>query len=463
MANTSRVEVLIHISAPSRASDDVHYRSQASAYLEFCPQKNRRLGDSDDFLFTRPDEIQNQGHHISQSNASFPGILPSLRSPQASFQSVLDNANSPRRYRTHGTLSPQRDEQRIQASWQTPPSVIEDSIPGNNLMLTTLTTPTRVLEHYLQRFESSPVAPGSRAQPLATNDHAGNLDDAIHADGHHSFRSDRSDGNQVIPCTPANKLQSMKLEREPSPQPSLSNSGRIDSTTGRVGPDHVSIPYSDEVINDTILHSQSPAAERADSEPPPSTTKRQKHQALPSSPRAILRSSSDIGPRRGVQSAGSGSTFYSVHGFGYHSLELYSPDPPVANESLVPGDLVTPGLRRLADDLQIPKRFRPEAQTRELRPFERGFWKLDCSTWADELKLEAWTFLANYIGTGVAGWGLSCRRDDEFRSLRVYCWGGIVAHVFLLLYLASKRKILYTGAHWVDGDGDAVIIMGTRA
>jgi len=201
---------------------------------------------------------------------------------------------------------------------------------------------------------------------------------------------------------------------------------------------------------------------RADSEPPPS--KRQRRIQTTDSPQGMLRTSSDIGPQRTSQrEQGRPITFLTQHGYTFESLELYPAEPPTDAAQLEPDDLVTTGLKKLASDLQVPKRFRPERQSRGLRPFERGYWSLDCSDWTPQLRSEAWVFLANYVGGGVAGWGVWCRRDPGFNILKVYCWGHVVAHIFLLIYLASRRKILFTGATWTDANGEVVIMMGKRS
>jgi hypothetical protein len=43
--------------------------------------------------------------------------------------------------------------------------------------------------------------------------------------------------------------------------------------------------------------------------------------------------------------------------------------------------------------------------------------------------------------------------------LRVYCWGVVVPHIYLLLFTGSENKIKKYGACWIGGDGQAVIRM----
>ncbi|EGS23287.1 uncharacterized protein CTHT_0009540 [Thermochaetoides thermophila DSM 1495] len=144
------------------------------------------------------------------------------------------------------------------------------------------------------------------------------------------------------------------------------------------------------------------------------------------------------------------------------SLEILSPPPPTDKLELRPSDLITEVLGTLARELNLEKRFKPSLQTRELRPFERGYWRLDCSSWEPELKRSAWGFLTDYLGRGAAGWGTSCRRDEAFSWIRLYCWGCVVGHMYLVLYLASRRRILHTGMEWVAGDGTAVVVISPR-
>jgi hypothetical protein len=124
--------------------------------------------------------------------------------------------------------------------------------------------------------------------------------------------------------------------------------------------------------------------------------------------------------------------------------------------------MVTDLLASLARSLNLEKRFQPASQARDLRSFERGYWLVDCSTWEPELKRSAWGFLADYLGKGAAGWGTSCRRDRDFSAIRLYCWGCVVGHMYLVLYLMSKRRVLYTGTSWVGGDGRVAVVMGAK-
>ncbi|KAI1322191.1 hypothetical protein F5Y16DRAFT_50779 [Xylariaceae sp. FL0255] len=447
------VEILVHIGAPSRVADDTRYRSLATAYLEFEPNRTTCLpsrqsehldgnvGDDG-----RPSSEPYQSNQDGESSIWDDARVATLHSPQASFGSVLDNADSPR-IRTGqargGVTTPLQAS--TQTSWQTPPSVVQDSCPMNLTGLAALTSPTRVLENYLQHF-ASPSRTSEATSPASTRKGASR--DTICSPQYTTpGRNQISSSPQVIPCTTRIKKKMNLSDNQVS-----QNASQPQNVPSKA-------PSDNEIIEETVLISSShpSVASRADSEPPP------KVPVLPSSPRALARASSDLGPRlSSSQKIPVTISFLGSHGFTFDSLEIRSPEPPTDDVCVEPEHLVTPGLQKLANDIDLSNNFRPTRQTRDLRPFERGYWLLDCSTWEPQLKRNAWAFLANYVGTGTAGWGVWCKRDDTFEELRVYCWGFVAAHVYYLLWLSSQRSVRYTGCSYVDADGQNVIVMAAR-
>lgn len=176
---------------------------------------------------------------------------------------------------------------------------------------------------------------------------------------------------------------------------------------------------------------------------------------------ALARSSSDLGPRQheAAKKRELARRRRPARRQSADGLEIRAPEPPVGCGALAVSDVVTRKLEKLAWDADIGKRFRPKEQRRELRPFERGYWAVDCSAWPADVRRGAWAFLANYVSEGGAGWGVWCRRDEHYRWMRLYCWGCAVGHMHLLLYLASQRELNYTGTTWVGGDGEVVVVM----
>ncbi|RYP90535.1 hypothetical protein DL770_003297 [Monosporascus sp. CRB-9-2] len=442
MAQSSEVEILVHIAAPSRAVDDNRYRSLASAYIDFEPAAHLSVlstsltgsnagRNSQELLISQRQLSQDSSRHGPQSSEQLIP-LPTPASPLASFRSVLDNANSPsvvtkNRAQLTQTTAENVESQATQETWQSLPSVVHDSVPQNNAAVTIFTSPTRVLEHYLQAFDSSSPSHlrssgGSPGEIIADTpvQRQKNFDkDQEHLQKHLS--------TPVIPRTPfqASAAQARKY----MPHPVASNSdGEIAHVSQ--GTQFAGEQANEEIIDETTLISsfEIPLVGRADSEPLPG--RKPRLMEANASPHNLVRTSSDLGPSTsGRKSRVITISFLPSHGFKYESLELYAPEPPISVSPVEPGDFITPNLERLAKDFEAEKPFRPREQLRELRPTERGYWLLDCSTWSARLKRDAWAFLANYVGTGTAGWG---------------------------------REILFTGTSWVDGEGKTAIIMGAR-
>jgi hypothetical protein len=120
---------------------------------------------------------------------------------------------------------------------------------------------------------------------------------------------------------------------------------------------------------------------------------------------------------------------------------------------------ITDTLRKLEAKMPAERILCPTEQTRELRPMERGHWLVNCQSWSEGLRSRCWNSLGNYVGKNLLGWGVWCVRDEKHSTIRVYCWGVIAGHLYLLLHLASERKIKGTGACWIGGDGEAIIKM----
>ena len=48
--------------------------------------------------------------------------------------------------------------------------------------------------------------------------------------------------------------------------------------------------------------------------------------------------------------------------------------------------------------------FRCMSQSRELQDWERGFWKIDLSTWREDEKLDFWKRMRKAVESGRFGW-----------------------------------------------------------
>lgn len=142
---------------------------------------------------------------------------------------------------------------------------------------------------------------------------------------------------------------------------------------------------------------------------------------------------------------------------------------------------VTHTLRKLAHNPELTATFVPSWCRRSPDIHERGHWEVQCSTWTPELQSSFWKTLESVVGTGRAGWGVWCTRGAEaplcsqssqqraecapqvtetsFGPARIYCWGEIVKHIYLLLFVASNSKVRKLGLRWLDAEGLVVIQM----
>lgn len=151
------------------------------------------------------------------------------------------------------------------------------------------------------------------------------------------------------------------------------------------------------------------------------------------------------------------------------------PSAPIASISTFTTH-VTPALQHLADDSAVSRCFNPVYVARDIDVLERGHWFIDCQAWTKPLQIQFWTILQDVVGSGSAGWGVWCYRgadeisiesiadrpaacDPTFGPVKVYGFGEVARHIYLLLYVASNSKVRRAGLRWIDCEGKVVIQM----
>lgn len=112
---------------------------------------------------------------------------------------------------------------------------------------------------------------------------------------------------------------------------------------------------------------------------------------------------------------------------------------------------------------QNPDRFEPQKVRRALDNDERGYWLVDCVQWLPELQLEFWSSLHEHVRSGRIGWGVTAHRETKsgwaLGRVKLYCWGEIAEHLWLLLWLCSKGKVSEPGLRWIDSNNVVVLEM----
>ncbi|EKJ78023.1 hypothetical protein FPSE_01811 [Fusarium pseudograminearum CS3096] len=437
-------EILVHITAPSRSADDALYRQLAQAYLAFEPQKRTKLPSVSPQERKEPCDVAVQDGWVSSSSqirigASF-GQSFEITSQDMSFEGAVDNRASPRL--RHITVAqdmiPSSNDAGSESfnSWCAPASQISDSYPMPDAGLLSV-SPSRILERYIGRTQSSQTSlPYSsptaykQSAPIPLPKESLGIPSSIPVPSQEeSLRLEPPrfiETEDIITSTQEN-------EEDDFPIPS--------ANTEIVAFEHL-VPdithNSANAVNDRSLV-RSP---RGRSEPPPA-----KRSKIGNTQHAdLFRSSSDTGRALSITN----SQIDQVNS----SLEIRPPSPSVGVKDVQPADLVSEKLAKLARDLG--SRYRPTV-ARDIDPFERGYWLLGCRDWDPGARFDAWVFLSNYLKSGLAGWGTWCRRDTTHDWIRLYCWGHVAKHTYLLLYLASGRRIKISGAKWYGADGEVIL------
>ncbi|KAF1840619.1 uncharacterized protein K460DRAFT_297127 [Cucurbitaria berberidis CBS 394.84] len=109
--------------------------------------------------------------------------------------------------------------------------------------------------------------------------------------------------------------------------------------------------------------------------------------------------------------------------------------------------------------LQHPTRFKPSKKLRTPKPDDRGYWSVNCSVWRGKLQHEFWSSLCEHVLSGRLGWGSTVHRESSTRVLgqiKLYCWGEVVEHMWLVLWICSRGRVSGSRSKWYDADGIAV-------
>lgn len=154
----------------------------------------------------------------------------------------------------------------------------------------------------------------------------------------------------------------------------------------------------------------------------------------------------------------------AVDQIDFSELPLDAFPPPTAISVERPGTLPSQITRHLAViKTRNPGRFKPLRILRDLELDERGYWRIDCTHWSLRLQQDFWLSLHEHVCSGRIGWGTTLHRESTSRYMlgvaRLYCWGEVVEHFWLILWLCSKGEIAHSGLKWIDADGVAIVQM----
>lgn len=143
-------------------------------------------------------------------------------------------------------------------------------------------------------------------------------------------------------------------------------------------------------------------------------------------------------------------------------IDAFAPAPVIS--VACPGTLPSQITKHLAAiKIKNPDRFKPLYIRRSLERDERGYWLVECIHWSSKLQLDFWSLLCEHVGSGRVGWGTTVHRktesDQTLGCVKLYCWGEVAEHMWLLLWLCSEGKVLGSGPRWIDANGVAILEM----
>ncbi|KAG9235380.1 hypothetical protein BJ875DRAFT_422113 [Amylocarpus encephaloides] len=473
------VEILVHTTAPSRGPDDAGYRALAQAYLQFVParrqpleivgevvsktvdhqseknsqesqkQKQQETGSWESY---RPSTADDHDDHVSEQLATNStqettqgcfAYLRSFGSGHLSFKSVDDNRASPF-YQTRSTKRKKLAEESKKL-FQSPTKSIPDSQPqaeegrGNERGL--FSSPTKVLELYLQQIDSSQDSPESYksrrpedpevtpTRPERNNDYLNSSFEATHVsigmlpEGATSSSSSDMARSRILETVPPKTIEKSLLREKDVPSASRS--------TFRLQVEESTTPVLARKVREMTRKAFSPVVPQVDH---------------------LLR----IRPTPVMES--------------YLAVDWLSPPhPPIGTDPIDPETFITPMFHKIAKNFPIDKLYHPATQSRVIEPLGRGYWRVDCSSWDQSLKEATWNTMGKLIAPGLLGWGVSCSRysfeneggkfSNGWDVFKCHCWGIQVPYVYCMIFMASQNKVAWVKSEWMVIRTNVVVTM----
>ena len=416
---TDEVEVLVHISTSATRQNDMLYRSLAKAYTEFEPSKTHRdeNGKRSKARFTSG--MQGADTIPTSSNRAIApeNVHPAPTASKESYGSFPSDLSSDWRHQDHG-------------------SIPEDSVrPVNHMELFD--------RSYISwRKSEASRSKSKRDQDLVKTSSDGfeDADTGFIEDSQAALEALQSQLSDLCSVTSADTSEDEEEEEEEEEEDAGVNfdHNRVHCDTIIDGNQDLSTP-GEEPLLELSEH-------RSQASPRSSPSKEHTSTSLPS-----VEASQYAIDRDGDQLD-----------FSNLPTDAFPPPPAISVES--PTALPSQITKHLAVlKTRNPDRFKPLRVGRSLQPDERGYWRIDCTKMRPDLQQDFWSSLYGHVCSGRIGWGTTLHRDSDsayaLGVVRLYCWGEVVEHFWLLLWLCSNGMVVSLGLRWIDADGVAVVEM----
>ncbi|MCJ1315503.1 hypothetical protein MMC15_000823 [Xylographa vitiligo] len=405
---TPELEILVHISAPSRVVDDRKYRKQALGFLNFEAANKLAIEPCNEIpepLVPVTPYLQSFRRHASQARPF------QDEGHQQALRDALVECTFYDEVPTYGSIAAKTYPQsRVPTTIYTTPRVVVDRTPA------------------VARPQSAPVP----ASP------------SLHGATH---RRSQSDSWQTPPSViPDSQPERSQLKRA-FPEPvSFSSSAGLSSPSAKR-------PRLFPADEPQLEHTQSSARSTEDS---PATGARPATESSPTwttfSPESP---SSSTSPRVEVHAPPPKTSLASFTTHVTPSLALIEAKLPLTklfNPPVKTRDLRTleRGYWQLFLDHQVSVDER-EKFWDFLEQFISG-GRAGWAVWAEKLERKRHVVDGEVPLEGEP-------RDVKDEIVRVYCWGEVVGYIYILLFMGSHRKIRRMDAMWVDAGGEVVIRM----
>ena len=413
------IETLVHISGPSRGTDDARYRREVQGLLDFEPVSRHDISSLHDERSKKHKDAAQES--IVQTKNVTP--VQALEDLADKLLPVIAENTTP-----YGAETSYANAFRSAV----PVPSMQDASKNDTTVPQTATRPTPQM-----LIERTPAIPRRHTTPTAVTPAAGGP----------SHRRTRSDSWKTPPSVIPDSQPTQLLISRP----------------------HIS---SSPCLRRPFAPSSSPSPMHDDDLP-----SRKRHCVQETS---NARSAPGNGVSRDVQQVTSFSTDALQETpppplCAPSSLVIHPPRPRPSKAQFETH--LTPSLQTLSAQLPLGKYFKPAVHIRSPAKLERGHWFVPIQAWNEDLKNRFWQFLARFVGEGRAGWGVWCSR--EFRGdmqltgsskenkdpntreevVRMYCWGEVMGELWLLLFVASERQIKGTGARWNDAQQKMAVQM----
>lgn len=445
------MEILVHVSAPSSARDDARYRAQVAGILGLAPLP-WLAADALETAQQAPGQPTHPEAPGSSGNSGSSGAPASARSTSEEPEPELHAApstlvgNWPARSPIETQIGPSRavprDSVHHPESFESQVSVVPDSQPAHHLLHSFPSdlppASPRLLHSQPQQDAGAPASKRPRIDPRSPSVQPSQTANVVNVS---------IDSQASYPDTAQSSQNDIESHQEPMVPIEASKN------------EHINCITADSNLNQHETHN--PLRLAANHLLPQS-------QSLP--------------------------------------LEIRPPPPPISTAPFTTH--ITPTLSMLTERLKPSRTYKPLQQTRSLDALERGYWSMQINLtddtdaahgqrahvahaesvsdparpamknardWSAESFQRFWTFLADFVGKDArAGWGVWCVLESSPAAelspspappatfpvlLKVYAWGETAMHVYLLLFLASERRVKNMGAQWRDSREEVVIQM----